>query len=111
MNLPPDDQRRAYFGKQLADIDLEAVRQAMLCGVPLNSRADIERVLKNDATICSKSNPHAFENLRAAITMHFTVRDKAIKSMGREETHALIEEILIGLRKRTGMPAKRVPPK
>lgn len=104
MTLTTEDQRRAYFSEQLADIDLEVVRQAMLCGVSLDSRATVERVLKNDTTVCSKPYPVAFEKLRVALTMHFTVRNKAIKSMGRKETRAIIDEILAGLRKRTGMP-------
>ncbi|MBK6334981.1 MAG: hypothetical protein IPF60_04125 [Betaproteobacteria bacterium] len=106
---PAADPRQGYFGKQLADIDLEVARQAMLCDIPLDDRSLIWRVLENDATVCGKPNPQAFQKLRAALTMHLTVRDKAIASMGREEAMAMIDEILAGLRRRLGMPEKKAP--
>lgn len=104
-----DDPRRQYFGKQLADIDLEVVRQAMLCDIPLNDRSLVERILKNDTSVCRKENPKAFEKLRAALTMHMTVRGRAIESMGREETLAVIDEILAGLRHRLNLPERKTP--
>ncbi len=103
------DPRQQYFGKQLADIDLEVARQAMLCGIPLTDRALILRVLNNDVTVCGKQNPKAFKKLQALLTMHMGVRDKAIESMGQEETLAMIDEILAGLRRRLGMPEKSAP--
>jgi hypothetical protein len=98
--------QQRYFGKQLADIDLEIARQAMLCDIPLTDRSLILRVLNNDATVCGKQNPKAFEKLRMLLTMHMGVRDKAIESMGQEEALAMIEEVLAGLRRRLGMPKK-----
>ena len=103
------DPRQEFFGKQIADIDLEIARQAMLCDIPLTDRSLVLRVLKNDATVCGKQNPKAFEKLRMLLTMHMGVRDKAIESMGQEETLAMIEEILAGLRRRLGMPEKKAP--
>ena len=98
--------QQRYFGKQLADIDLEIARQAMLCDIPLTDRSLILRVLNNDATVCGKQNAKAFEKLRMLLTMHMGVRDKAIESMGQEEALAMIEEVLAGLRRRLGMPKK-----
>ena len=98
--------QQRYFGKQLADIDLEIARQAMLCNIPLTDRSLILRVLNNDTTVCGKQNPKAFEKLRMLLTMHMGVREKAIESMGQEEALAMIEEVLAGLRRRLGMPKK-----
>jgi hypothetical protein len=97
---------RQYWGKQLADIDLEVARQAMLCDIPLNDRSLGLRILDNDATVCGKQNPKAFEKLRALLTMHMSVRHKAIDSMGRAEALTMIEETLSGLRHRLGLPGK-----
>lgn len=106
MTETPPDPRVAYFEKQLADIDLEIVRQATLCGVPLQNReqmrAALLQVLNNDATVCSKENPQAFAKLRAAVMMHRTVRDKAIQGMGQTETLELVEQIIERLAKRVG---------
>ena len=106
MTQPPEDPRVAYFEKQLTDLDLEILRQAMLCGVPLENRdqmrAALMRVLDNDATGCSKDNPQAFQKLRAAVTMHMTVRDKATESIGRAETVEIVDQIVERLAKRVG---------
>ena len=104
---PGTEALRQHWGKQLADIDLEVARQAMLCDIPLNDRSLALRILDNDATVCGKSNPKAFEKLRALLTMHMSVRHKAIDSMGRDEALALIEETLSGLRHRLGLPDKK----
>ena len=102
-----NEAMRQHWGKQLADLDLEIARLAMLCDIPLNDRALGLRILDNDATVCGKPNPKAFEKLRALLTMHMSVRQKAIDSMGRDEALALIEETLRGLRHRLGLPEKR----
>ena len=99
---------RQHWGKQLADVDLEIARLAMLCDIPLNDRELGLRILDNDATVCGKPNPKAFEKLRALLTMHMSVRHKAIESMGRDEALALIEETLSGLRHRLGPPEKKL---
>jgi hypothetical protein len=98
---------RQHWGKQLADVDLEIARLAMLCSIPLNDRSLALRILDNDATVCGKPNPKAFQKLRALLTMHVSVRQKAIESMGRDEALALIEETLGRLRRRMGLPEKR----
>lgn len=95
-----------HWEKQLKEIDLEIVRYAMLCEIPIGDRALMLRALENDATVCGTDNPAAFQKLRAALAMHLRVREKAIGSMGRDEALALIEEIVAGLRKRLGLPEK-----
>jgi hypothetical protein len=106
MTETPQDPRVPRFEKQFADVDLEILRQAMLCGVPLENReqmrAALIRVLNNDATVCSKENPQAFAKLRAAVTMHMTVRDKAVESMGRAETMGIVDQVVERLAKRVG---------
>jgi hypothetical protein len=106
-NHPGTDALRQHWGKQLADIDLEVARQAMLCDIPLSDRSLALRILDNDATVCGKPNPKAFQKLRALLTMHMSVRHKAIDSMGRDEALALIEDTLSGLRHRLGLPEKK----
>jgi hypothetical protein len=103
------DYAHQHWEKQLKEIDLEIVRQAMLCEIPIGDRALMLRALENDATVCGTDNPEAFQKLRAALAMHLRVREKAIGSMGRDEALALIEEIVAGLRKRLGLPEKNAP--
>jgi hypothetical protein len=64
--------------------------------------------MDNDATVCGKQNPKAFEKLWALLTMHMSVRQEAIESMGHAEALALIEETLGRLRHRLGLPEKKL---
>ncbi len=106
--LAADDPRRRYFEEQLAGIDLECLRQAMLCGVRVDDRSNAIRVLENDESVCTKPNPAAFRALRAALTMHFTVRDRAFAGIGHDETMAIVDEIVARLKRRVGLDdAKR----
>jgi hypothetical protein len=84
------------------EIDKEIARHAVSCKIPLLDPGVIERVLKNDALVCGTQNPRAFEKLRALLMMHYSVRDRAVVSLGEAETLALITEIVARLRTRIG---------
>jgi hypothetical protein len=103
------DYAHQHWEKQLKEIDLEIVRNAMLCDIPIGDRALMLRALENDATVCGTDNPAAFQKLRAAVAMHLRVREKAIGSMGRAEAQALIDEVIAGLFKRLGLPERKAP--
>jgi len=106
MSTPNEDPRVPHFQQQLDSIDLEIVRLAALCGVPFRNRdelrASLIRVLENDASVCGKPNPRAFTTLRAAITMHLDVRDRAIESMGRAQAMAIVDDVAARLGRRLG---------
>jgi hypothetical protein len=62
----------------------------------------LERVLRNDTTVSRAKNPAAFEKLRAALMMHYKLRDQAVDAMGEPLTQRAIAEIVERLRKRIG---------
>jgi hypothetical protein len=62
----------------------------------------IERVLHKDTLVCGAQNPRDFEKLRQLLTMHYSVRDKAVVAIGEKETIAIIGELLERLRARIG---------
>lgn len=86
----------------LEGIDLEIAQTSIICDVPLLAPGVIERVLNNDATVCGKEKPKAFEKLRALLVMHFTVRDRVADRMGEAEAVAMGAEIRKHLSARIG---------
>lgn len=94
--------RGAWWGKNLDDIDREIARLAAICGVRILDPGIIERVLRNDASVCRSSNSVAFAKLRNALMMHYRIRDNAVDVLGEENTSQLIAEIVERLRARIG---------
>ena len=91
-----------WWAKSLDNVDHEIARLATICNVRILDPGVIERVLKNDATVCGSSNPPAFEKLRTTLMMHYHVRDKAVEALGEAQTRKVVEEIVTSLRERIG---------
>ncbi len=88
--------------QNLGEIDREIARQALNCKVRLLEPGVIERVLKNDASVCGTANPRAFDKLRTTLMMHYHVRVKAVEDIGEPATQRLIAEIVERLRAKVG---------
>jgi len=98
----PLNYRLERWAKHFGEIDREIGQLADMCKVPLLDPGVIERVLKNDPLVCGKGNPRAFEKLRSLLMMHYSVRDRAVVSLGEKETMLIINEIVERLRNRYG---------
>jgi hypothetical protein len=91
------------FNQKLADIDNELARLAAICQVQLLDRDKIERVLKNDTSVCGVQSPQAFTKMRELLMMHYAVRKQASEQIGEVETRAIINSVIERLEKRLGM--------
>ena len=91
-----------WWSKNLEDVDREVARLAVLCKVRLLDPGILERVVKNDATVCGTDNKPAFDKLRNALMLHYHIRDKASGAMGEAVTAEVIKEIVANIRKRIG---------
>ena len=60
MTDQPKDLQLAWWAKKFDDIDRELAQLATICKVPLLDPGVIERVLKNDASVCGAPNPTVF---------------------------------------------------
>ena len=92
----------AWWAKRLDEIDREIARQATICNVRILDAGVIERVLRNDASVCGSRNQIAFDKLRTVLMMHYSVRDDALDVLGPEKTRLLVEKIVAALRDRIG---------
>lgn len=87
---------------RLEGIDLEIVRAAIICGVPLLEPGVIERVLHDEAWVCRRENAAAFYKLRGLLLMHEQVSDRAVEALGADDAAAIGHEIRRHLRARVG---------
>ena len=91
-----------WWAKNLDEVDREVARLSILCNVKILDPGIIERVLRNDASVCGSNNPAAFEKLRSMLMMHYTVRDKAVRAIGQDATSSLVTAIIERLQKSAG---------
>ncbi len=86
-NLNPQWER--HF-EGIAD---ELLHLATTCDVRLREPGVIERILKNDASVCGRESDRAFDNMRSLIIAYYNSVGKAVDRIGPEETKKIIEVI------------------
>jgi hypothetical protein len=99
-----------WWAKNLDDVDHEIARLATVCNVRILDPGVIERVLKNDASVCGSANPAGFRKLRETVMMHYHIRDKAAGVLGETATRELVLKIVENLRERIGERLGNPPP-
>ncbi|MFO1307510.1 MAG: hypothetical protein U1F64_03580 [Burkholderiales bacterium] len=92
----------AWISKQFEDIDKEIARLSVICRLDLLDRANIERVIRNDASVCGAQNPLAFSKLRDLLLMHYATRTRAAAQIGEVETQAIINSVVAKIIERFG---------
>jgi hypothetical protein len=102
MTEQPENLQLAWWTKKFDDVDREIAQLATICQVRLFDPGVIERVLKNDATVCGSPNPAVFSKLRSLLMMHYAIRDKAVAALGATDAQALINTVVARLRERIG---------
>lgn len=82
-----------YAGRLDAIVD-EIARLCTICNVRILDPGVIVRVIKDDESICGSPNKVAFEKLRAAVGIHYAVRDRSSERVGEGETAQALEAIV-----------------
>ena len=101
----PDEKphyRHDRWTKHFDEIDREIAQLSSICQVPILDPGVIERVLHKDELVCGKQNSRAFEKLRSLLMMHYSVRDRAVVTLGEAETMLIMNDIVERLRSRYG---------
>lgn len=96
--------------RHLDAIGDELLRLAIACDVRLRDPGVVERIIRDDASVCGNNNPIGFRKLRALVMATFDSLNKAIDRIGPEEvkmiTDAIVERAdrLRSIGKGGGMP-------
>jgi hypothetical protein len=82
------------WARHLDAIGDELSRLSAACGVRLRDPGVIDRILKNDETVCSSKNPIGFRKLRSLVMATFSSLNKAIDRIGPDEVKMITDEIV-----------------
>jgi hypothetical protein len=87
------ETRHPAWQRHLDSIADELLRLCIACDVRLRDPGVIERIIKDDASVCGTKNPIGFRKLRALVMATFNSLGKAIDRIGPEETKAITNAI------------------
>jgi hypothetical protein len=102
MSVKPSELGAGWWARNLDEVDREIARLATICNVRILDPGVIERVLRNDASVCGSPNLAAFTKLRSTLMMHYHVRNKAVGALGQAGTARVVAETVESLRQRFG---------
>lgn len=85
--------KHTYWGRQIDNIAHELSRLAIVCDIELGSPGLAERILKNDESVCGRSNPEAFRKIRQHLMALFSIEERAIDRVGTEDTREILDQV------------------
>ena len=87
------DTKHAVWQRHLDGIANELLRLSIACDVRLRDPGVVERVLKDDSTVCGRKNPEAFRKLRNLVMATYDSLGKSIDRIGPEDTKMITDAI------------------
>lgn len=70
-------------------IEAELVQLSLACDVSLSDPATIERIIRNDDSVCGRKNEVGFRKLRVVIVVTYIFLSESIERIGPEETRRM----------------------
>jgi len=95
----PDDAKKPAathhpaWARHLDAIGDELLHLTTACDVNLRDPGVIERILKNDDTVCGRKNPIGFRKLHDLLIATFGSINKATDRIGADQTKAIVAAI------------------
>ena len=86
--------KHTVWQRHLDGIGEELLRMSIACDVMLREPGVIDRILKNDDTVCGRKNPEGFRKLRALVMATYQSLNSAIDRIGPEETKLITDAII-----------------
>ena len=91
--------KHRYWVDQLHAISSELSKLAIACDIDFYLPDAAARILNNDQTICGRSNPRAFEQIRHHLMALYPLEGRAIERLGAAETQEILDEIRVAIDK------------
>ena len=76
---------------EFSQVDAEISKMASLCGIKILDRDQLRRALEGDSSVCTHSNPLAFEKLHTLLKAHYLLRDRASELIGEAAAQKAID--------------------
>ena len=87
------DQTNPQWTRHLEGIADELRRLSIACDVRLRDPGVVERIIRNDSSVCGRKNELAFDKLRKLLMATFDSLGKAIDRIGPAETKKITQAI------------------
>ena len=88
-----NDEANPQWSRHLDGIADELKHLSIACGVQLRDEGVVERILRNDASVCSRKNEIGFEKLHKLLVATFDSLGKSIDRIGPKETKRIVDSI------------------
>ena len=88
------DHENPAWQRHLDGIADELMRLAVACDLRLRDPGVIDRILKNDETVCGRRNEAGFRKLRSLLMATYDSLGKALDRLGAGETRAIASAIV-----------------
>jgi hypothetical protein len=88
-----NDEANPQWSRHLDRIADELKHLSIACGVRLRDEGVVERILRNDASVCGRKNEIGFEKLQKLLIATFDSLGKSIDRIGPEETKRVVDAI------------------
>ena len=87
------DTKHAVWKRHLDGIANELLRLSIACDVRLRDPGVLDRILRDDDTVCGRKNPEAFRKLRNLVIATYDSLGKSIDRIGPEDTKMITDAI------------------
>jgi hypothetical protein len=87
------ESQHPAWQRHLDSIADELLRLSIACDVRLRDPGVVERIIKDDDTVCGSKNPIGFRKLRALVMATFDSLNKAVDRLGPDEVKAITDAI------------------
>jgi hypothetical protein len=88
------ETKHPAWARHLDAIGEELLRLTIACNVRLRDPGVIDRILKNDETVCGTANPIGFRKLRSLLMATYSSVNKAVDRIGPEELKTITDGIV-----------------
>ena len=97
------ESKQTPWVRHLDAIGDELMRLSIACDLRLREPGVIDRILKNDETVCGTKNPIGFRKLHSLVEATFSSVNKAVDRIGPEETKLITDAIMERIDKRRAL--------
>jgi hypothetical protein len=88
------ETKHPAWARHLDAIAEELQRLTIACNVKLRDPGVIDRILKNDESVCGTANPIGFRKLRSLLMATYSSVNKAVDRIGPEELKTITDGIV-----------------
>ncbi len=89
---------RDWIGQQFDDMGVEIVRAARLCDITLDQPNVVERIIRNDDSVCGRQNPAQFTKLRGLLMLALKLQGTSFELLGPAETLEISDQVRARIR-------------